>query len=205
MGRWKQSVRRGTMCARTGGPGCTGALSSRSRGSSRARIRPWRSVLPPMVQAPDIHLTGVMHQDASTSARRRPESSSIWRSSVRVSTRDSCCALRHAYRDADLAEDLAQETLSRTVEKWDHIRAVEKPEDYVFRIAFNLGRSWWRRRCTERRARVTTRRRDRVVRSRSDRRPRGPPRRLHAHATTTRGDRDSVLPRTRCQRRPPCR
>jgi RNA polymerase sigma factor (sigma-70 family) len=107
-----------------------------------------------MVKAPGIHLTGVMHRDA-------PTSGTTTSTGTHANLDEFCsrlhprlvCALRHAYRDADLAEDLAQETLSRTVEKWDHIRAVEKPEDYVFRIAFNLGRSWWRRRCTERQAR----------------------------------------------------
>jgi RNA polymerase sigma factor (sigma-70 family) len=61
-------------------------------------------------------------------------------------------ALSIMYTDLDLAEDLAQEALSRTVERWDHIQGVEDPEGYVIRIGFNLGRSWWRRRLAERRA-----------------------------------------------------
>ena len=62
-------------------------------------------------------------------------------------------ALSLTYRDVDLAEEFAQDALSRTVERWDHIRGVEDPEAYVIRIGFNLGRSWWRRRLAERRAR----------------------------------------------------
>jgi RNA polymerase sigma factor (sigma-70 family) len=56
------------------------------------------------------------------------------------------------YGDADLAEDLAQDALSRAVERWDDIRLMEDPDGYVIRIGFNLGRSWWRRRFAERRA-----------------------------------------------------
>ncbi|MET0662323.1 MAG: sigma-70 family RNA polymerase sigma factor [Ilumatobacteraceae bacterium] len=61
-------------------------------------------------------------------------------------------ALSIMYGDADLAEDLAQDALSRAVERWDHIRGMDDPESYVIRIGFNLARSWWRRRFAERRA-----------------------------------------------------
>ena len=63
-------------------------------------------------------------------------------------------ALSIMYTDLDLAEDLAQEALSRAVERWDHVRSLDDPESYVIRIGFNLGRSWWRRRFAERRART---------------------------------------------------
>ena len=62
-------------------------------------------------------------------------------------------ALSLTYRDPSLAEEFAQDALARTVERWDHIRGVDDPEAYVIRIGFNLGRSWWRRRLAERRAR----------------------------------------------------
>jgi RNA polymerase sigma factor (sigma-70 family) len=61
-------------------------------------------------------------------------------------------ALSLAYNDADLAEELAQEALSRVYERWSHIRTLEDPEAYTFRIGFNLARSWWRRRAAEVRA-----------------------------------------------------
>jgi DNA-directed RNA polymerase specialized sigma24 family protein len=104
-----------------------------------------------MVPVADIRLTDVMTRDASNSGTSVGVDADLDEFCSRLHPR-LVRALGRSYRDADLAEDLAQEALSRTVEKWDHIRAVEKPEDYVFRIAFNLGRSWWRRRCAEWRA-----------------------------------------------------
>src|SRR5262245_12953835 len=61
-------------------------------------------------------------------------------------------ALSRAYGDRDLAEELAQEALSRVVERWERMRALEDPEGYAIRIGFNLARSWWRRRAAEHRA-----------------------------------------------------
>ena len=61
-------------------------------------------------------------------------------------------ALSLSYGDADLAEELAQEALSRVVERWERVRSLDDPEAYTFRTAFNLGRSWWRQRMAERRA-----------------------------------------------------
>ena len=40
------------------------------------------------------------------------------------------------------AEDLAQESMARTYERWDKVR---DPVGYVYRTAFNLHRSWLRR------------------------------------------------------------
>lgn len=105
-----------------------------------------------MVPVADIRLTDVMTRDASNSG-----TTSI---GVDADLEEFCLrlhpqlirALSRAHRDSDLAEDLAQDALCRAVEKWDRIRALDRPEDYVFRIAFNLARSWWRRRCAEQRA-----------------------------------------------------
>jgi RNA polymerase sigma factor (sigma-70 family) len=61
-------------------------------------------------------------------------------------------ALSLAYGDRELAEELAQDALSRVVERWDQIRVLDDAEGYTIQIGFNLGRSWWRRRAAERRA-----------------------------------------------------
>lgn len=36
------------------------------------------------------------------------------------------------------AEDLAQEAMARMYERWDRVRAMESPEGYAYRTAFNL-------------------------------------------------------------------
>ena len=38
------------------------------------------------------------------------------------------------------AEDLAQEALTRTYERWERVRAMESPQGYVYRAALNLHR-----------------------------------------------------------------
>jgi len=38
------------------------------------------------------------------------------------------------------AEDLAQEALARTYERWERVRAMESPQGYVYRTALNLHR-----------------------------------------------------------------
>jgi RNA polymerase sigma-70 factor (sigma-E family) len=43
------------------------------------------------------------------------------------------------------AEDLAQEALARTYERWDRVREMESPTGYVFTIALNLHRRQLRR------------------------------------------------------------
>lgn len=43
---------------------------------------------------------------------------------------------------ASLAEDLAQESMARTFERWDRVRRMDHPAGYVYRVAFNLHRRW---------------------------------------------------------------
>jgi RNA polymerase sigma factor (sigma-70 family) len=45
-------------------------------------------------------------------------------------------------RNRAMAEDLAQESMARTYERWDKVR---DPAGYVYRTAFNLHTSWLRR------------------------------------------------------------
>ncbi|MDQ1519742.1 MAG: hypothetical protein QOI55_815 [Actinomycetota bacterium] len=54
--------------------------------------------------------------------------------------------------DRGVAEDLAQEALARAVERWERVSAMSSPEAWVYRVAFNLARSRFRRRAAERRA-----------------------------------------------------
>jgi RNA polymerase sigma factor (sigma-70 family) len=61
-------------------------------------------------------------------------------------------ALSLACDDPELAEELAQDALSRVVERWERVRVLDDAEAYTFQIGFNLARSWWRRRAAERRA-----------------------------------------------------
>lgn len=51
-----------------------------------------------------------------------------------------------------VAEELTQETLSRVIERWDTVRALDSPEAWAYRVGFNLSRSAPRRRMAERRA-----------------------------------------------------
>ncbi len=53
--------------------------------------------------------------------------------------------------DRLLAEELAQETLIRCIERWDRVAAAERPDAWAFRTAFNLSNSRWRRLRLERR------------------------------------------------------
>lgn len=50
------------------------------------------------------------------------------------------------------AEELAQEALARAWDKWPAVRAMENPEGWVFRVAFNLAASRRRRGTVEARA-----------------------------------------------------
>jgi RNA polymerase sigma factor (sigma-70 family) len=54
--------------------------------------------------------------------------------------------------ERDTAEDVAQEALARTMERWDRVRVMESPEAWTYRTAFNIARSQARRRLVERRA-----------------------------------------------------
>ena len=55
-------------------------------------------------------------------------------------------SLSLAYGDRALAEELAQEALSRVLENWDRVQTVADADGYTFQTAFNVSRSWWRRR-----------------------------------------------------------
>ncbi|HEX7133350.1 MAG TPA: sigma-70 family RNA polymerase sigma factor [Iamia sp.] len=61
-------------------------------------------------------------------------------------------ALRLYLGDAELARELAQDTLVRVVERGAEVTAMDRPEGWVFRVAFNLARSRLRRLGAERRA-----------------------------------------------------
>ncbi|HEY4377261.1 MAG TPA: SigE family RNA polymerase sigma factor [Acidimicrobiales bacterium] len=69
-------------------------------------------------------------------------------------------SLRLYLGEPELAEELAQDALVRVVERWTQVSAMDGPEAWTYRVAFNLARSVLRRRIAERRAR-----------SRSERRP----------------------------------
>ena len=57
-----------------------------------------------------------------------------------------------AFGDRDLAEELAQESLRRVIERWESVVALDDPIGYAVRIGFNLGRSRWRSHVAEQRA-----------------------------------------------------
>jgi RNA polymerase sigma-70 factor (ECF subfamily) len=61
-------------------------------------------------------------------------------------------ALRLYLGDAELARELAQDTLVRVVERAPEVTAMERPDAWAFRVAFNLARSRLRRLGAERRA-----------------------------------------------------
>ena len=52
----------------------------------------------------------------------------------------------------DVAEEIAQEALTRACARWPQVAAMANPDGWVFTVAFNLSRSWFRRRSAERRA-----------------------------------------------------
>ena len=51
--------------------------------------------------------------------------------------------------DAAVGEELAQEALVRAMERWDRVGVYESPEAWVYRVGFNLARSWLRRRIVQ--------------------------------------------------------
>lgn len=51
-----------------------------------------------------------------------------------------------------VAEDLAQEALIRLHQHWPRVRTMPSPRSWLFGVALNLARSWWRRRYAEHRA-----------------------------------------------------
>ena len=54
--------------------------------------------------------------------------------------------------DQALAEQVVQDAFVRARERWDQVRAMASPRGWVYRVALNLARSWWRRQAAERRA-----------------------------------------------------
>lgn len=54
--------------------------------------------------------------------------------------------------DRAVAEELAQEALARAWARWPKVQAMDRPEAWTYRVAFNLARSHWRRKGAERRA-----------------------------------------------------
>lgn len=61
-------------------------------------------------------------------------------------------SLRLAFGAQAPAEDLAQDALVRTIERWDTVEHMQYPEAWCYRVAFNLARSAFRRRGAEARA-----------------------------------------------------
>jgi len=55
--------------------------------------------------------------------------------------------------DRLLAEELAQDTLVRVLDRWETVQAMAAPEAWAHRVAINLANSAFRRRGAERRAR----------------------------------------------------
>ena len=53
--------------------------------------------------------------------------------------------------DRCVAEDLAQEALARAWARWRHVSTLDAPERWVYRTAFNLAKSRFRRLAVERR------------------------------------------------------
>lgn len=54
--------------------------------------------------------------------------------------------------DRRVAEELAQESLARAIAQWSRVGAMQYPKAWVYRVAFNLASSRWRRARVERRA-----------------------------------------------------
>lgn len=54
-------------------------------------------------------------------------------------------ALRLAYGDPDLAEEIAQEALEKACLRWRRVRAMDHPSAWVHRVAFNAAASRFRR------------------------------------------------------------
>jgi RNA polymerase sigma factor (sigma-70 family) len=56
-----------------------------------------------------------------------------------------CEALYLLTRDPFEAEELAQETMTRVLERWDRVRRMDSPVGYAYRTALNLNRKRLRR------------------------------------------------------------
>ena len=62
--------------------------------------------------------------------------------------------------DADVAEELTQDTLARVWDRWAQVREMPSPHAWAYRVGVNLANSHYRRRAAERRA---TSRRERLA------------------------------------------
>lgn len=51
--------------------------------------------------------------------------------------------------DAELAADAVQEALSKAYQRWHEVGAYANPTGWVYRVALNWSRSWFRRRARE--------------------------------------------------------
>ncbi|MCP3937573.1 MAG: hypothetical protein GY708_19645 [Actinomycetia bacterium] len=58
-------------------------------------------------------------------------------------------SLAFAFGDTDLAQDAADEALTRAFERWDRVSTMESPSGWVCRVAFNVARRTLRRRRIE--------------------------------------------------------
>jgi RNA polymerase sigma-70 factor (ECF subfamily) len=76
--------------------------------------------------------------EASTTARD-------FESFFRAEYRSLCQALVLLVGDAFEAEEIAQETMTRVLERWDRVGAMDSPEGYAYRTALNLQRKRIRR------------------------------------------------------------
>ena len=63
----------------------------------------------------------------------------------RAEYRSLCQALLLLVGDAFEAEEIAQETMTRMLERWDRVAAMESPTGYAYRTAMNLQRKRIRR------------------------------------------------------------
>jgi RNA polymerase sigma-70 factor (ECF subfamily) len=63
----------------------------------------------------------------------------------RTEYRSLCQALVLLVGDAFEAEEIAQETMARVLERWDRVGAMESPSGYAYRTALNLQRKRIRR------------------------------------------------------------
>ncbi len=61
-------------------------------------------------------------------------------------------ALRLYCGDLDMAEDAASDTMVKLLASWDRMASIENPEAWMYRVAFNLVKSRYRRRAAEGRA-----------------------------------------------------
>ncbi len=56
--------------------------------------------------------------------------------------------------DAQVAEELAHDAIAKTCQRWRHVRGMDAPDAWVYRVALNLAASHFRRIAAERRARA---------------------------------------------------